>query len=84
MESTLNIRAAGPSDAEAISFMIIRALRETNAQDYVRHPKGQMPPYTQAVLSDSDLAAVYDYLKSLPQPPAQLPKLLSGASGIAR
>jgi GNAT superfamily N-acetyltransferase len=34
MESTLNIRAAGPSDAEAISFMIIRALRETNAQDY--------------------------------------------------
>jgi ubiquinol-cytochrome c reductase cytochrome c subunit len=47
---------------------------------YVRHPGGRMPPYTQAVLGDGDLAAIYTYLQSLPAPPAQLPKLLSGAS----
>jgi mono/diheme cytochrome c family protein len=61
-----------------------RLMLQSGFAAYVRHPKGRMPPYTQAVLSDSDLAAVYDYLKSLPQPPAQLPKLLSGASGTAR
>lgn len=44
---------------------------------YVRHPQGHMPPYTQPVLGDADLAAIYDYLQSLP-PPAQVPKLLSG------
>jgi mono/diheme cytochrome c family protein len=43
----------------------------------MRHPKGRMPPYTEAVLSDTDLAAIYDYLQSLPPPSAQLPKLLS-------
>jgi hypothetical protein len=37
MESTLNIRAATPSDVEAISLAIIRALHETNAQDYPPH-----------------------------------------------
>jgi GNAT superfamily N-acetyltransferase len=37
MESTLNIRAAMPSDADAISLTIVRALRETNARDYPPH-----------------------------------------------
>jgi ubiquinol-cytochrome c reductase cytochrome c subunit len=46
---------------------------------YVRHPAGRMPPYTQAVLSDADLGAIYDYLQSLP-PPQQVPRLLSGTS----
>lgn len=46
---------------------------------YVRHPKGRMPPYTQAVLSDADLGAIYDYLQSLPPPSQHMPKLLSGA-----
>lgn len=34
---------------------------------YVRHPFGQMPPYTVKALPDGDLAAIYAYLQSLPQ-----------------
>jgi mono/diheme cytochrome c family protein len=36
---------------------------------YVRHPAGQMPPYTDKVISDGELADVYAFLQSLPQPP---------------
>jgi mono/diheme cytochrome c family protein len=36
---------------------------------YVRHPAGQMPPYTSKVISDAELADVYAFLQSLPQPP---------------
>ena len=35
---------------------------------YVRHPTGEMPPFSTAVLSDADLQQIYGYLKSLPQP----------------
>jgi hypothetical protein len=34
MGSGIEIRAAAPADADAISRTIIRALRQTNAQDY--------------------------------------------------
>ncbi len=37
---------------------------------YVRHPRGQMPPYTSKVVSDSELADIHAFLRSLPQPPA--------------
>jgi mono/diheme cytochrome c family protein len=37
--------------------------------EYVRHPTGQMPPYSDRVVSDQDLADIYAYLKSQPQPP---------------
>ncbi len=37
---------------------------------YVRQPTGQMPPYTKKVVSDQDLADIYAFLQSLPQPPA--------------
>lgn len=37
---------------------------------YVRHPAGDMPPYTVKVVSDSELADIYAFLQSLPQPPA--------------
>ncbi|MGH9375448.1 MAG: c-type cytochrome, partial [Terriglobia bacterium] len=37
---------------------------------YVRKPTGQMPPYTDKVISDKELADIYAFLKSLPQPPA--------------
>ncbi len=37
---------------------------------YTRHPRGQMPPYTSKVVSDSELADIYTFLQSLPQPPA--------------
>lgn len=38
-------------------------------QTYVRAPKNQMPPYTSKALPDQDLADIYAYLKSIPQPP---------------
>jgi ubiquinol-cytochrome c reductase cytochrome c subunit len=37
--------------------------------EYVRAPQGQMPPYTSKVLSDTELADIYAFLKSLPPPP---------------
>ena len=37
---------------------------------YVRHPSGQMPPYTAKVISDQNLADIYAYLKSQPKPPS--------------
>jgi ubiquinol-cytochrome c reductase cytochrome c subunit len=37
---------------------------------YVRQPSGQMPPYTTKVVSDTDLADIYAFLQSRPQPPA--------------
>jgi ubiquinol-cytochrome c reductase cytochrome c subunit len=37
---------------------------------YVRQPTGQMPPYTSKVVSDQDLADIYAFLASQPNPPA--------------
>lgn len=37
---------------------------------YVRHPSGQMPPYTAKVISDQDLTEIAAYLKSIPEPKA--------------
>ncbi len=36
---------------------------------YVRHPMGEMPPFTEKVVSDKDLTDIYAFLKSRPQPP---------------
>jgi mono/diheme cytochrome c family protein len=38
--------------------------------NYVRSPRGDMPPYTVKVMSEQDLADVYAYLRSRPRPPA--------------
>jgi len=35
---------------------------------YVRHPSGQMPPYTTDVLTDDQLADICAYIKSIPPP----------------
>jgi mono/diheme cytochrome c family protein len=37
---------------------------------YVRHPLDQMPPYTEKVVPDNQLADIYAYLESIPPPPA--------------
>jgi ubiquinol-cytochrome c reductase cytochrome c subunit len=37
---------------------------------YLRKPTGEMPPYTDKVLPDKELADIYAFLKSLPRPPA--------------
>ncbi|MGH9684419.1 MAG: c-type cytochrome [Candidatus Acidiferrales bacterium] len=44
---------------------------------YIRHPTGSMPPYTDKVTSDSELADIYAFLKSRPIPPpaASIPLL---------
>jgi len=36
---------------------------------FVRTTKGDMPPYTEKVLSNQELADVYDYLRSIPPAP---------------
>jgi mono/diheme cytochrome c family protein len=35
---------------------------------YVRHPGGNMPPYTPKVLSDVELTDIHAYLSSVPKP----------------
>ena len=37
---------------------------------YVRKPTNQMPPYTEKVLPNADLAHIYAHLQSRPAPPA--------------
>ncbi|SRR5579885_1685760 len=41
-----------------------------NFVKYVRQPAGQMPPYTAKVVKDAELADIYAFLQSLPDPPA--------------
>jgi mono/diheme cytochrome c family protein len=36
---------------------------------YVRQPSGQMPPYTKRAVSDTELADIYAFLKTRPEPP---------------
>ena len=38
-------------------------------ESYVRHPQGDMPPFTEKVVSDKDLADIYAFFKSQPEPP---------------
>ena len=40
-----------------------------NFVKYVRQPTGQMPPYTAKVVKDTELADIYAFLESLPEPP---------------
>ncbi|MGH9679447.1 MAG: c-type cytochrome [Candidatus Acidiferrales bacterium] len=35
---------------------------------YIRHPMGEMPPFTEKVLSEKDLDDIYAFLASQPQP----------------
>jgi mono/diheme cytochrome c family protein len=39
-------------------------------QQYLRQPSGDMPPYTDKVLSSQDLADIYAYMQARRQPPA--------------
>src|SRR5262245_43068603 len=36
---------------------------------FVRSTNQAMPPYSEAILSDNDLADIYAYLQSIPRPP---------------
>jgi ubiquinol-cytochrome c reductase cytochrome c subunit len=37
---------------------------------YVRHPSGSMPPFTNKVVTDAELADIHAFLASVPAPPA--------------
>ncbi len=43
---------------------------------YVRRPTNQMPPYTEKVVPNADLAHIFAYLQSRPAPPQTVPALL--------
>ena len=36
----------------------------------IREPRNQMPPYTQKVVTDQELADIYAFLSTIPAPPA--------------
>jgi ubiquinol-cytochrome c reductase cytochrome c subunit len=55
--------AAGPRLAP-------RPLPYAGFSRYVRRPANQMPPYTEKLVPDTDLAHIYAYLQSRPVPPA--------------
>ena len=42
---------------------------------YVRQPTGQMPPYTGKVVPDADLANIYAFVQSRPEPAKDIPLL---------
>ena len=44
---------------------------------YVRRPSGQMPAYTETILSDQELADIFAYLRGLPvaKPTREIPLL---------
>ena len=62
--------AAGPRLAS-------RPLPFAGFSGYVRRPTNQMPPYTEKVVSDADLANIHAFLQSRPAPPpvASIPLL---------
>ena len=62
--------AAGPRLAP-------RPIALATLMTYVRHPSGQMPPFTSKVVTDSELADIHAYLRSIPEPPPvkSLPQL---------
>jgi len=37
---------------------------------YLRQPTGEMPPYTAKVVSDKELADLYSFLVTIPEPPS--------------
>ena len=53
-------------------------------QAWVRTTSGDMPPYTQKVLSDAELADIYAYIQSVPKAPdfKSIP-ILSGMQSTA-
>jgi mono/diheme cytochrome c family protein len=54
--------AAGPRLAGRLAPFAVFSI-------YVRRPTNQMPPYTEKVVPDTDLAHVYAFLQSRPAPP---------------
>ena len=60
--------AAGPR-------LAARNLSVAGLTAYVRRPTNQMPPYTEKVVPNADLAHIHAYLQSRPAPPQNIPLL---------
>ena len=54
-----------------------RPMAFTAFSRYVRQPSGQMPAYTEKILSDQELADIFAYLRALPaaKPAREIPLL---------
>lgn len=46
-----------------------RGLTFAGFSRYIRQPSGEMPPYTNKVLSDRQLGDIFAFLRSIPEPP---------------
>jgi mono/diheme cytochrome c family protein len=57
-----------PGQKDGVPRIASTALALSDFVQLVRHPKGQMPAFDSAKISDSDLADVYAFLKSLAPP----------------
>ncbi|HEY4319240.1 MAG TPA: cytochrome c [Herbaspirillum sp.] len=54
---------------------------------YVRHPTGEMPPFSEKEVSDAELHTIYAYLHAQPEPKSAdsiplLPKPVMSGSGV--
>jgi mono/diheme cytochrome c family protein len=52
-----------------------RPIAYAQLMKYVRHPTGEMPPFTEKIVKDADLTDVYAFLRAQPAPP-DLDKIL--------
>ena len=51
-----------------------RPIPYADFSQYCRHPTAEMPPYSAKILSDADLAAIYAFLQSIPNPRKPFPR----------
>ena len=52
-----------------------RPIAYAQLMKYVRHPTGEMPPFTEKIVKDAELTDVYAFLRAQPAPP-DLDKIL--------
>jgi mono/diheme cytochrome c family protein len=45
-----------------------RPIQFSRFSAYIRQPAGQMPPYTRKVVSDQEVADIFAFVESVPQP----------------
>jgi mono/diheme cytochrome c family protein len=46
-----------------------RPIAYAQLMKYVRHPTGEMPPFTDKIVKDSELTDIYAFLRAQPAPP---------------
>ena len=46
-----------------------RPIAYAQLMKYVRHPTGEMPPFTEKIVKDTELTDIYAFLRAQPVPP---------------